>query len=214
MIRTVVGLGNPGRQYQHNRHNFGHMLIDQAIDRLNLTLKPGKGRSAFTYAEATLADRTVFLCKNATFMNNSGLAARQMLTKLNHSAAEMLVVYDDIDLPLGKIRLREKGSAGGHRGLRSVIEMLATNEIPRLRLGIGPQDEGVPSEDYVLANFRPVEKTLVSAVLAEGFKCVMTILESGIRPAMERFNRSDLQSGKAPAEPIRSDTITKPIILT
>ncbi|MCK9244923.1 MAG: aminoacyl-tRNA hydrolase [Candidatus Marinimicrobia bacterium] len=208
MINTILGLGNPGKQYQRNRHNFGQMLIERIVERLNLTLKPGRNRSAFTYAETNVADRTVYFCKNTTYMNESGLSAWQILMKLNHEAADLLVVYDDIDLPLGRIRLREKGSAGGHRGLRSVIEALATSEFPRLRLGIGPQDEGVPSEDFVLTDFRPMEKKLVMAVLDASYDCVMTIIEKGIRPAMEQFNRRD------PGEIDIMTATQKPIILT
>jgi PTH1 family peptidyl-tRNA hydrolase len=211
MIRTVLGLGNPGKQYQNNRHNYGHMFIDRAIERLNLSLKTAQG--AYSYTEARLSDQTVRLCKNATFMNNSGVAARQILARFGYQPHEMLVVYDDIDLPLGKIRLREKGSAGGHRGLRSIIETLATNEIPRLRLGIGPQDEGMPAEDFVLDNFRSVEKDLVAAVLAQSFECLLFILQHDIKPAMERFNHSDLRIPAGETEN-RPDPLPKSIILT
>jgi len=211
MIRTVLGLGNPGRQYQNNRHNFGHMFIDRTIERLNLTIKPAKG--AYSFAEARLLDQTVILCKNATFMNNSGVAASQILTRFGHQPGEMLVIYDDIDLPLGKMRLREKGSAGGHRGLRSIVEMLKTNDIPRLRLGIGPQTEGLPSEDFVLDDFRSAEKELVAAVLDQSYECLQAILQNDIRPAMERFNRSDLRIPEGGNE-YHPDTIQQSIILT
>ena len=146
-------------------------------------------------------------------MNNSGLAVRQILNQFELQTDEILVVYDDIDLPLGKIRLREKGSAGGHRGLRSIIETLATNQFARLRLGIGPQDAGVPSEDFVLSDFRPAEKELVEAVLEESYECILTILENDIRPAMEYFNRRDLRLAPIEEE-IQVNSIKKPIILT
>ncbi|HPC35811.1 MAG TPA: aminoacyl-tRNA hydrolase [Candidatus Marinimicrobia bacterium] len=213
MIRAVIGLGNPGKKYQHNRHNFGHMGLDYIAERFNLTFKPGRDKSAFSFATTSIPDRTVYLCKNTTFMNNSGLAVRQILNQFNLQTDEILIVYDDIDLPLGKIRLREKGSAGGHRGMRSIIETLATNQFARLRLGIGPQDEGVPSEDFVLTDFRPAEKELVEAVLAESYECILIVLESGIRPAMEHFNRRDLRAAR-PQEVIQTNAINKPIILT
>jgi PTH1 family peptidyl-tRNA hydrolase len=208
MIRAVLGLGNPGRQYQRNRHNFGHLFIERTAERLQLQLKPAKG--AYSFTEARLLDQTVVLCKNSTFMNNSGVAARQILECFGCQPAAMLVVYDDIDLPLGKIRLREKGSAGGHRGLQSVIEHLATNAVPRLRLGIGPQDEGVPSEDFVLDNFRPAEQELVNAVLDQSYECLLTILRSDLRPAMEHFNRSH----RLAATDKQLNTVQKSIILT
>ena len=213
MIRTIIGLGNPGKKYQHNRHNFGQMCLDHIAGRFNLTFKTGRDKSAFSYATAPIADRTVYLCKNTTFMNNSGLAVRQILNQFELQTDEILVVYDDIDLPLGKIRLREKGSAGGHRGLRSIIETLATNQFARLRLGIGPQDEGVPSEDFVLTDFRLAEKELVEAVLEESYECILTILENDIRPAMEYFNRRDLRLAPIEEE-IQVNSIKKPIILT
>lgn len=213
MIRTIIGLGNPGKKYQHNRHNFGQMCLNHIARRLKLAFKPGGGDRAFTYATTVIADRTVYLCQNTTFMNNSGLAVRQILNQFDLQTDEILVVYDDIDLPLGKIRLREKGSAGGHRGIRSIIETLATNQFARLRLGIGPQDEGVPSEDFVLTDFRPAEKELVEAVLEESYKCILTILNNGIRPAMEYFNRRALHLVPKENE-IQVNSIKKPIILT
>jgi len=212
-MQTVIGLGNPGKQYQHNRHNFGHLLVDWIVERFDLTLRPGKNRSAFTYAGTKIADQAVCFCKNTTYMNNSGLAVRQILSKLNQEVGNILVVYDDIDLPLGRIRLRLQGSAGGHRGLQSIIEMLATNQFMRLRLGIGPQDEGVPSEDFVLTDFRSAEKELVQAVLEESRRCIMTIIEKGLRPAMEYYNRRDLRAARDGSE-MRSAKIQKPIILT
>ena len=213
MIRTIIGLGNPGKKYQHNRHNFGQMCLNHIAKRLKLAFKPGGGDRAFTYATTVIADRTVYLCQNTTFMNNSGLAVRQILNQFDLQTDEILVVYDDIDLPLGKIRLREKGSAGGHRGIRSIIETLATNQFARLRLGIGPQDEGVPSEDFVLTDFRPAEKELVEAVLEESYECILTILNNGIRPAMEYFNRRALHLAPKENE-IQVNSIKKPIILT
>ncbi|MBP9004719.1 MAG: aminoacyl-tRNA hydrolase [Candidatus Marinimicrobia bacterium] len=213
MISAIIGLGNPGKKYQHNRHNFGQMCLNHIARRLKLAFKPGGGDRAFTYTTTVIADRTVYLCQNTTFMNNSGLAVRQILNQFDLQTDEILVVYDDIDLPLGKIRLREKGSAGGHRGIRSIIETLATNQFARLRLGIGPQDEGVPSEDFVLTDFRPAEKELVEAVLEESYKCILTILNNGIRPAMEYFNRRDLHLAPKKNE-IQVNSIKKPIILT
>jgi PTH1 family peptidyl-tRNA hydrolase len=125
-------------------------------------------------------------------MNNSGVAARDILHSYNLTPEDLLVIYDDIDLPLGKVRLRKRGSSGGHRGIQSIIDQLESREFSRLRLGIGPQDEGVAAEDYVLDNFRKAEIPIAKNVIETAVKVAEDFLSCDIEHVMNRYNRWDL----------------------
>ena len=162
-IRIVMGLGNPGRRYAKNRHNFGQFVIDR-MAFLNKE-KFDKGRGVFIYCRIGFGTNEIYLAKSTTYMNESGRAAIAMLSQFGLEPRNLMVVCDDCNLPLGKMRYRPDGSDGGHNGLSSIIETLESKEFPRLRLGIGLPPEGRPLEDYVLEKFEPNEAKVVEEVV-------------------------------------------------
>ena len=143
----VVGLGNPGREYRQNRHNLGFMVIDKLAQARGIQV--GKSRSQAIMGDGEIAGIPVILAKPQTYMNNSGAAVSQLLRFFKIPASRLLVIYDELDLPLGTLRLRQKGSAGGHNGMRSLIQHLG-DDFPRLRLGIGRPPGRLPAAAFVL----------------------------------------------------------------
>lgn len=186
MLRMVVGLGNPPKKYQNTRHNLGYKVLDLLLENFKLKLKAGKGD--YHFAVTKIDNREIYLVKPSTYMNDSGVAVLQAVEKLGINPEELLVVCDDFNLPLGKIRIREKGSEGGHNGLRSIIYHLNSQEFPRIRLGIGLPPAGVPGEEHVLEKFSSDEKKLVNEMLEKANQAVMTALNSGLSESMQKFN--------------------------
>ena len=191
MIRLVVGLGNPGERYKYTRHNVGFMVIDKILAGFK-SAKMEEECLSHVYRIRVMG-RSVMLAKPQTYMNNSGLAVVNFLEEYDIKPSEMLVIYDDLDLPLGVTRLRLKGSSGGHRGMESIIKELKTEEFPRLRIGIGRPKEKKDITEYVLSPFSPEEEVLLRAVLEKAKECVLRILEVSPEYAMEFCNRQDLE---------------------
>src|SRR5574341_241522 len=186
MLRMVVGLGNPPPKYQETRHNVGYKVLYLLLENFKLQLKAGKGDHYFSSLD--MNDREVYLVKPSTYINESGLAVLQAKEKFGVSPAELLVVCDDFNLPLGKLRLKEKGSEGGHNGMRSIIYHLNTQDFPRLRLGIGAPAPGKSAEEYVLEKFDVQEKKTVAEMLEKAAQAVITVLSLGLAESMQRFN--------------------------
>lgn len=182
----VVGLGNPPRKYQDTRHNLGYKVLDSLLENFKLKLKAGKGDYYFTATE--IDKRETYLVKPSTYMNDSGVAVLQAVEKFDIKPEELLVVCDDFNLPLGKLRIRERGSEGGHKGLRSIIYHLNSQEFPRIRLGIGLPPAGVPTEEYVLEKFNPVEKKILNEMLDKACQAITTALSLGIKESMQKLN--------------------------
>ncbi len=182
IFRLLVGLGNPGREYAETRHNVGFMIADRLA---------AKGRSEFRTArewKAAMAKAgDLILCKPLTFMNLSGKSVRAVSDFYKIAPAEVLVVLDDTALPLGRLRLRPEGSAGGHNGLKSVIEHLGTNAVPRLRIGIGEAQPGEAIE-HVLGRFGLEEKPVLEQSLDRAEAAIACVLERGLPAAMNTFN--------------------------
>lgn len=185
-----MGLGNPGKQFVRNRHNFGYMLLDHIAEKYHLSFQQGNGPFLWVPMEDSV-DNIVYLSKPTTFMNNSGVAIRKAVRQFHISHADLLIVYDDIDLPIGKIRLRRRGSAGGHRGLRSIIENLETPDFARLRLGIGPQPPGITSDEFVLSDFQPDERPLLEQVISVGSSAISDWISLPFDQLMNRYNSVD-----------------------
>ncbi len=181
-MHLLIGLGNPGKRYALTRHNFGFWLMDDLARRLDLTFKPGRG----SYLVARGGE--VILVKPTASMNNSGLPVREALTFFQAGQDEMMVVYDDIDLPLGALRFRPAGGDGGHRGMESVIYQLASEKFGRLRIGIATDAPMRPSEKYVLRPFRKQDQPLVDEVHQNAADGLVYYMENGIEPAMTRYN--------------------------
>lgn len=186
MIKLLFGLGNPGRKYISTRHNLGYRLIE-------LLAKKGKkkfkfSRENYVFTEVKIKGEKIILVKPQTFMNQSGIAAKECLDDFDLSPEELLVLCDDINLPLGKLRIRPKGADGGHNGLKSIIYHLNTQDFARLRMGIGLPSPKIRAEDYVLENFRSIEKYEVMKMLKEASSAVEGVISQGIAESMNRFN--------------------------
>lgn len=171
-MKLICGLGNPGLRYKNTRHNVGFLTIDNFV-------KINKGR---------VDNKEIFLLKPQVFMNNSGAAVREAVKKFDIELKDILIVCDDINLELGTIRFRAKGSAGGHRGLKSIIEELNTENFNRLRIGIG-SDSNTALRDYVLSKFRADEKKLLKEVVNKAAEAIPVWVEEGIEAAMNGFNK-------------------------
>ncbi|MBE3577877.1 MAG: aminoacyl-tRNA hydrolase [Limnochordales bacterium] len=191
-MRVVVGLGNPGRRYENTRHSLGFMVVDRLA-----RLLPG---STWQEGEMALVARACFepangdgvwllLVKPLTYMNASGLAVSSLIAAERVTLEQLLVICDDLDLPPGQLRLRARGSAGGHRGLLSIIAAVGSTDFPRLRIGIGRPPEGMSVVDYVLAPLAEEELAVYAAAAEEAARAVLVWATEGIDAAMTQFNR-------------------------
>ena len=190
-MKVICGLGNPGERYRTTRHNIGFRVVDLLADRWGLT-GAGRIRDGAARLEVELPEPVgdVLLVKPMRFMNISGGPLKAALRQTQADpATDLLVITDDVDLPLGRVRLRRSGSAGGHNGLRDIIATLGSDEFNRLRVGIGRAGETV---DHVLATFKPGERTLASEAVAVAADAAERWLRDGIEAAMSEFNRLDL----------------------
>jgi PTH1 family peptidyl-tRNA hydrolase len=184
----VVGLGNPGREYAGHRHNIGFRVVDALARAYGVAFARRKGAKAHV-AELRLVDSLALLVKPQTFMNLSGQAVVRLSRADAIPPEQILVVYDDLDLPLGRLRLRPEGGSGGHKGMRSIIDALGTQAFPRLRVGIDRPPTGVDPTEYVLRPFFREEQALVAEVVERAAAAVECWLEEGILATMDRFNR-------------------------
>jgi len=186
-LHLIVGLGNPGAEYAKTRHNAGFLLVQKLAERGKAGWVQEKKFSS-RIARLDLAQTRVLLCEPQTFMNASGEAVGPMATFYRIPLNRMLVVVDDADLPLGEIRLRARGSSGGHHGLESIEKHLGSREFPRLRIGIGRTDGARAIANYVLGKFSPAESALMEKVLAVAAGQAECWLSAGIEKAMNQFN--------------------------
>jgi len=189
-----VGLGNPGREYAHSRHNVGFWCLNRLARRHGIAFS-SRGRLA-AVGDGRLAGRPVILAKPRTFVNLSGRAVSHLLQRYRLSPQQLLVVCDDLDLPLGRVRLRPSGSHGGHRGMRSIVEAIGSQDFPRIRIGIGrPQVAGEPTwepeaiVDYVLGPMTAEERRILDEAAATAGEAILCLLSEGVETAMSRFNQ-------------------------
>lgn len=185
-MRCLLGLGNPGREYAETRHNLGFAAIAQLAEKYGIRLR---GRFAARAGRGEMAGQRVVLAQPLTFMNNSGAAARRLVRRYALTPQDLLVIYDDLDLDRGRLRLRGQGSAGTHKGMRSVVAALGTEQFPRLRLGIGPLPPGTDAVSFVLSRFRPHERQSVQIMMAQVAEAVECLLSEGLEAAMNRYNQ-------------------------
>ena len=185
--RLIVGLGNPGETYRDTRHNIGFMVLDEIARRMGAAFREEKRWSGLV-AKFTGG----YLLKPLTFMNDSGRSVQSVGHFYKASPAQTLVVYDDVDLPLGRLRFRTSGSAAGHNGIRSLIASLGSDEFPRLKVGISPAD-GRPAGDrmvgHVLGKFRDEEQPALQTVIQRAADAVLSAVDRGLETAMNVFNR-------------------------
>ena len=181
----IAGLGNPGREYTRNRHNIGFMAIDELAGCFNAVVNRTKNKALI--GDIRLGDNKVFLIKPQTYMNLSGNSVGPITKFYKIDPAQVVVIYDELDLPLGTVRIRPKGSAGGHNGMRSVINHIGP-DFPRIRLGIGRPPGRMPVKAYVLQDFGKDELEIVERMLDQTVKAIETIIRDGVELAMSRYN--------------------------
>lgn len=182
--RLVLGLGNPGPEYASTRHNVGFRVVEELARRRGLALRPGPCNALLAEGDGVL------FAQPQTFMNRSGYCARCFVEHRGMAPADVLVVYDDVHLVLGRLRLRPSGSPGGHRGMESVIENLRSSEVPRLRLGVALEEaiDGAGLRDFVLEEFGPGELETAAAMIERAADACESFLGEGMQAAMNRFN--------------------------
>jgi PTH1 family peptidyl-tRNA hydrolase len=182
----VVGLGNPGDRYSDTRHNIGFWCVDRIAADHAIELSRRQRRALI--GEGVIEGRRVVVARPRMFVNRSGEAVAYLLARYAVSPQQLLVVYDDMDLPLGKLRLRPTGSAGGHNGVKSIIDAVGNREFPRLRIGIGRPAEGVDQVDHVLGTMSPDDRREIDEAVERAADAVISVISEGITVAMNRFN--------------------------
>lgn len=186
-MKLIVGLGNPGREYEMTRHNLGFMLIDTLYSKAGG--RRFRSESNAMVAEAVLADQRVLLVKPQTYMNLSGDAVRPLLVRYGEGEiSNLIVASDDVALPFGMIRVRPRGSAGGQKGLKSIIERLGSQEFARVRLGVKPDHPLSDLSNFVLSPIRNRDREQLAGILEKAAEAVIVILSDGVERAMARFN--------------------------
>jgi PTH1 family peptidyl-tRNA hydrolase len=186
----VVGLGNPGLQYEFSRHNIGFKIIDNLALNIETEFKRVKSYDSLV-SRGKLMNHKLILVKPQTYMNLSGESVSKIVSYYRISFPDLLIVYDDLNLELGQIRIRKRGSAGGHKGVESIIQYLNSEDIPRLRIGIGKPsiNSNFDYASYVLSNFNNNEKDKISEVIQLSTEAIKTVIEDGLEKAMRKYNR-------------------------
>ncbi len=186
-MKTIVGLGNPGRKYSNTRHNIGFMIIDELSNRLGLKFKSGKGE--YLYA----SNSNVMLIKPLTYMNNSGIAIKEMLQYFKILTTDLFIVFDDLDLPFGKIRIRSNGSSGGHNGLKSIIYHLNSDVFHRLKIGISNEKrEFIEADKFVLGKFLKKEREALEEIITQGVDIIEKYISNDIEESINFNNKNML----------------------
>lgn len=182
----IVGLGNPTREYDKTRHNVGFSVIDVLADRIGIDVSEKKHRALC--GKGMLEGQKVILAKPQTFMNLSGESVRAMVDFYKVSPDEVIIIYDDISLEPGQLRIRTKGSAGGHNGIKNIIAHLGTQEFPRIKVGVGEKPKYMDLADYVLSRFSKGEQELMDDAFREAADAVAMMISEGMDAAMNHFN--------------------------
>ncbi len=192
-MKLIVGLGNPGPRYEHTKHNIGFRVIDAIYDKIrsaqnteNVFTKRVTSICQSLVVQVMLHDSSIILAKPMTYMNNSGLAVTALINRFEIPLKDLCIIYDDIHLDIGTIRIRQKGSDGGQKGMKSIIYHMGTTEFPRLRIGIGEPVGDLT--DYVLSEFSKEEEIEIEDTIKRAVEAVETYVQDGILAAMNRFN--------------------------
>jgi peptidyl-tRNA hydrolase, PTH1 family len=193
-MQLIVGLGNPDPEYQWTPHNLGFMAVDELANRAAVRVERPEGKALV--GRGKLAGEEILLAKPQTYMNLSGISVRELLAKYELDVSDLLVMWDEVQLPLGTIRIHPDGSAGSHNGAQSVINALGTQEFARLRLGCGPDHPLNSRREHVLRPMRKAELKIASEMIDEAGNAVETILQEGIDAAMNKFNRRKPTEGE------------------
>jgi len=183
----IVGLGNPGDKYRYTKHNVGFMVLDYFASQHNINISKIKHKAIL--GEGLIGQEKVVLVKPQTYMNLSGESVQELMNWYKEDISRLIVVYDDVDLPVGRIRIRPEGSSGTHNGMKSVIYLLNTDKFPRLRVGISKQPEYMDLADYVLSRFSDEEIPLMEEAIKRSALAVEEIIKNGVNSAMNKYNR-------------------------
>ncbi|MDD4493739.1 MAG: aminoacyl-tRNA hydrolase [Eubacteriales bacterium] len=184
-LSIIIGLGNPGDKYTYTKHNMGFLAVDKLALEYGIKIKKLKFKAL--YGDGKIGSKRVMLVKPQTFMNLSGESVRDIFEWYKLPIENLILIYDDIDLPIGKVRIRARGSAGTHKGMQSVVYLLNSDEFPRIRIGIGSETDK-PIEDYVLTGFKPEELKTMAESVDRAAKAAADIVESGVVHAMNKYN--------------------------
>ncbi|MGH9565747.1 MAG: aminoacyl-tRNA hydrolase [Candidatus Angelobacter sp.] len=196
-MKLIVGLGNPGIEYQFTPHNIGFLALDRIADQCGVTID-NRHCKALT-ARARIGNEAVLLAKPETYMNLSGLSVLELVRKYEVAPEkDLIVLYDELDLPLGMIRIRARGSSAGHNGMQSIINALQTEEVARIRLGVAPETPGKGGAKYILSPFRKSQLAAVDEALEMSAQAMEVALREGIAAAMNRFNRKNRPEEEQP----------------
>jgi len=189
-LKIVVGLGNPGLKYEFTRHNIGFRIVDSLAQDIEIEFKKVKSYYSLI-SRGMINNHKVMLVKPQTFMNLSGRAVSKIVSYYKISLRDLLIVYDDLNLELGQIRIRKKGSAGGHKGIESIMQYLHSEDIPRLRIGIGNPSVNFNFDcvSYVLSNFIDDEEDKIKETIKLSTKAIKMVIEGGFEKAMRKYNR-------------------------
>jgi len=183
----IIGLGNPTDKYQATRHNIGWDAVTKISDDYRIALDIKKHKAIC--GKGNIEGEKVTLAQPITYMNLSGESVRELVDFYKVTPAEIIVIYDDISLEVGQLRIRKQGSAGGHNGIKSIISHLGTDEFPRIKVGVGDKPKGWDLADYVLSHFQPVEQPTIREALKDTSDACKMIITAGIDAAMNQYNR-------------------------
>ena len=185
-MRLIVGLGNPGAQYENTRHNAGFMVVDKLAGEFGISVN--KSKFDVRYGRGSVEGHAAMLAKPMAFMNRSGRPVQKLAAYYKINSRDLIVIHDDIDLAFGRLKIKEKGGHGGHKGLRSIIQAIGEDVFVRLRIGVGRSEMGSSVSDHVLGPFYSDELKLLDAILKRARNAVVTILTDGTTVGMNRFN--------------------------
>ena len=180
----IVGLGNPGIKYARTRHNVGFAVIDELAGAIHLEFRE---KTDLRMCSGSIGTEKIVLVEPLTFMNRSGAAVKKIMDKFPVSSENLIVVQDDLDIETGSLKIRKKGSSGGHNGIASIIQSIGTNAFIRVKVGIG-RDPNMPADTYVLSRFKKEEQQLIKEAVAEAAQAINCIVTEGVDRAMNRFN--------------------------
>ncbi|HCL90993.1 MAG TPA: aminoacyl-tRNA hydrolase [Candidatus Atribacteria bacterium] len=194
-MKIVIGLGNPGSKYEFTRHNIGFRIIDSLARDMGIEFNKVKSYYSLI-SRGMINNHKVMLVKPQTFMNLSGRAVNRVVSYYKIPLQDLLIVYDDLNLELGQVRIRKKGSSGGHKGIESIMQYLNSEDIPRLRIGIGNPSVNYNFDcvSYVLSNFNNDEEDKIAEVIQLSTEAIKTIIEDGFEKAMRKYNRKLIES--------------------
>jgi PTH1 family peptidyl-tRNA hydrolase len=206
-MRIIIGLGNPTEKYQATRHNIGWDAITRIADDYNIALNQNKHKAIC--GTGYIEGEKVILAQPVTYMNLSGESVRQLVDYYKVSAQDIIVIYDDISLDVGRLRIRKKGSAGGHNGIKSIISHLGTDEFPRIKIGVGEKPKDWDLADYVLSRFKEDEEKIIREALKDSSDACRMIISDGMDAAMNKYNKKKeakkTNNNKSQADTIKDD---------